>query len=564
MRTLAVLVALVSARGAALLVASRVGAFVFLSAGGALAVVIWLTADHVLPRSQNAVRSPRVRARAICVVCVFAVAMLTSVESRAGLSTMIAPDTAGYWMTPTQVFAATPRVVPIRTPFYSWFFAFVQLVGGGGRTFLALQFACRGLAAAAVAWVLSRSSLVAGAAVGLCLALDPVSAAISTAYLTESVFTSGLVLGLALAVAQLTARSRLRPSGVFVAGLCFGCGLLVRPTSAALIALIVLAYLAVSRSIIKSSLVGAGYVMVALFVAVYNYARTGLFVIVATGIYVAFPLFVQHLMDPGNGRASRLLSRQLELCYHDLDYARVTTSTANTFVYTKLLPCTLEANGGDRSATYRLYAAAYREAILAHPAVFASRMLLESSRFLAIPVSYYPSEVASFNDVMHVTDACLKTPPYRDYPPRLIAFVCPVPRADPTRRAWIGKSTLWLRAVYQPYFYSFDPRLYIDHFESTRFPEMTGATGLLFFVLAVAFSRPMYRPLISGAAVVILYNAAVTAFGQVTLTRYVAPLSPFFLIITCLLCVSLVEDAVATVRFARAEPEPRSMTLGHS
>jgi hypothetical protein len=115
---------------------------------------------------------------------------------------------------------------------------------------------------------------------------------------------------------------------------------------------------------------------------------------------------------------------------------------------------------------------------------------------------------------------------------------------------WIVESSKWWRIVYQPYLYAYDPRLHIPRLEVAAVPALTGAAALLFLVLAIALCRPPYRPLIIGASSMILYHAGITALGQVTLLRYVAAVSPFFLIVSGLVLVSVFQEVIALLRYS--------------
>src|SRR5262249_3906031 len=157
-------------------------------------------------------------------------------------------------------------------------------------------------------------SPLAGMIVGALLAVDPVAALASTAYLSESVYTSALMAATALMLWQLS-RGERRIARLFVSGLCFGVCLLVRPTSGALIVLIIGAYAISTRSTVRAGAVAVGYAAVALVIASYQYFRTGFFTVVTAGLYVAFPLFIQHLFDPHNGPASQVVYTQLMSCH---------------------------------------------------------------------------------------------------------------------------------------------------------------------------------------------------------------------------------------------------------
>ena len=522
-----------------------------LASGVVHAVALWGSGRDSSPVASAPASSPNRRLRFAAAAIVFIVAMAASFVVRDALSSMVAPDSNTYWATPGDFLQKTPGMKPIRTPQYSLLFVGAQMLGGKGAAVLFLQFALRAVSAALIAWLLSRWSLLAGLVVGGLLAADPVSAATSAAYLTESLYTSALMLATIIAIAQLTGHPSWRRWPLVVAaGFAMGAALLVRPSSIALLGIIVPIYGLATRSAVSAIAVGAGYALSCLMIAVFNYFKSGIFVVVTTGLYVAFPLFLHQLMDPKNGPASETITRQLAACHPTFDYRSVHLEIANEFVFTKLLPCTLKANGNDLGKAYELYGRAYREAFLAHPVVFTWRLSLESLRFLAMTVSDYTNEVAEYNHYVMVQGACEQPPrpPFAAYLPKLLEFICPISPTDPAGASRLVAGTALVRLLYQPYLYVYDPRVVLHSPENKRVPELTGAAALLFLALAIGVARPAYRPLILAAAAVILSNAAITALGQVTLRRYVAPLSPFFLIVSGLLLVSMIEDGMSFLR----------------
>jgi len=490
------------------------------------------------------------RSRLLIAAAVAATALAASYYCRAGVSTLIAPDTATYWATPGDLITRTSGSPPIRTPQYSVMFAAVQLAGGAGRVFLAVQGAVRALAVGWLAWLFAGESPLAGLVAGGLLALDPVSASVSNGYLSESVYSSALIIALGIGTWQLSSERRWSRRALLVAGALFGVCLLVRPTSAGLLGVAVLAYGIATRSPWRAAWVGAGGAIAVAGICLYHYLRTGFFMIVTTGLFVAFPLFVQHMMDPSNGRASRTLHRDLTACDPAIDYSQVSLANVNPFVYRTLLPCTLAQHGGDSSRVYRLYAAAYREALLAHPLTSSWRLFLESCRFLGGSVAYYGTELIAAGQGMKRGDLCARRWPYDAYPPGLIAFVCPLPETNDGVRRAVERSLIVMRLLYQPYLYVYRPELMPASLEyrEGRSPELVGATALLYFFIAWLIAHPRYRMIMGGAVLVIVYNAAATAFGQVTIPRYIGPMSPFYLIVTGLVLTSLLERAVALVR----------------
>jgi hypothetical protein len=484
---------------------------------------------------------------------VFVLAMLTTFVVQDAMSTMLAPDTATYWTTPQDVFARQPGVSPIRTPQYSLLFAFVQVFGGEGQALLVVQFTARAVLAAAVAGLLSGYSLLAAIVVGVVLAIDPASAAIAGAYLTESAYTSAMLFSVVLALVQLAAPPRWRRWPLLVAaGYAIGFTLLVRPSSLLLLVVPVAAYGLVTRSAIAAALVGAGCGLAALTVAALQFVKTGLFAVVSAGLYVAFPLFSHQLFDPANGPVSARLERQLTTCFPGIDYKDVEWDTSNQFVYTKLLPCTLAAHGGNREDTYRSFGRAYREAFLAQPLVFTGRISLEALNFLSKIVAYYPAGVANSNRLNYRACNTPRPAEFAGYGEPLLNFVCPISHPDAVNTSRIGKLALWLRVPYQPYQYAMDARVLITT-RSNPPPILTGVIAVVFFGFALFVVRKPYRPIVLASVLVILSNAGITALGHVTLSRYVAPLSPFFLIVSGLVFASVVEDVLQPF-ISRARP----------
>jgi Dolichyl-phosphate-mannose-protein mannosyltransferase len=158
------------------------------------------------------------------------------------LSTAITPDIWSYWATLPDLARPEPGEMPFRTPLYSLMFARVHAAGGSGRDLLWVQYAARGLACGAIAWFLARSRPRAALAMGVLLAVDPVGAAMSTSYLSESLYSTGLLLGLATLVPQLQSAAARTPARLVGAGLLYGWACLFRPTGFLLVVPILLAY----------------------------------------------------------------------------------------------------------------------------------------------------------------------------------------------------------------------------------------------------------------------------------------------------------------------------------
>lgn len=515
---------------------------------GAVLTVVLRSLGQAAPATRGEPRGGRPTGRWGVALGVFLIALAASRFARTALSTPIAPDTATYWSTLSELFQRTPGSVPIRTPLYALVFALVQAVGGTGGDLIALQMFLRALACGTVAWMLGRSSLLAATVVGVLLACDPVSAATSVCYLTEGLYMTGMLLGLALVVGQLQRASDLRPWQRFAAGVALGWVLLFRPNGAALMLPVALSYAVASRSIARALAPVLGFASVAVGLALYNLFRVGTMTVAATGLYLAFPLFSQHLFAPENGPVSTTMHQRLTTCYPDLDYTAVKAMTSNEYIHGKFTPCLLDDTPDGRQALSDMYRAAYVEALRARPFTFAARMGLESMRFLATSVSYYPAEVSQFGELSDLGRLCRHEPPFDGYQSALIAFVCPMREAVSERRAFVREMSFVTRMLYQPYLYTYQPHPYLHGYYETPFPELTGAAGLVFILIVLAIVRAEYRLVVGGAGLVISFSALSTALGQVTILRYVAVTSQFLVIASGLFMAVVLEEAVALVR----------------
>jgi hypothetical protein len=487
---------------------------------------------------------------------VFALSVAASVFCAGGLSTPIAPDTSSYWATLAQLATPAPGGLPVRTPLYSLLIAVVHAIGGAGLVLLALQIGARGLACGLVAWHLARVRPLAGLLVGGLLALDPVSAGMSTGYLTESLYATGLLVSLAVAVGQLQNRRTLTRARVFAAGVLFGWAFLFRPNAMALIVPMVAAYWIATRSVAIAAWSLGGFSVVAAAVAVFNYLKYGLFTIVASGIYLAFPLFIHQLFDPGNGPASAAMHARLQECDPQVDYRKVISQNSNLYVHTRFTPCLAKGVPGESAGQFDIYRRAYLEAIRAHPGMFASRMLEEVAEFLASAAARYLEEMVRFSRSLEPSVACARQGAYAMYQPDLVSFVCPMPAVDEARLVRLEAVARWTRFVYQPYLVVGETDPWVAREDSARGTRVAaGVAGVVFFGAALAIASAPYRPWVAGALVVVLYSAAATAVGQVTLLRYVAVTCPFLLLVSGLTGLSAVERGLA---YARRRPRPAS------
>ena len=501
--------------------------------------------------------SQRRRLRWLVAGASFVLAVLASVYQMSALSTMVAPDTVTYWSTLSALFQRVPGSLPVRTPQYSVLFAIVDALGGSGRQLLAVQFTARALGVAAVVWLLSRWSLVAAVVVGTVLALDPVGSAMSVAYLSESLFSTGLLLALAVFVRHVERRGSVRLRELLAAGVGYGLAFLFRPNGAALIVPVVATYAVLTRSVRRTLMPLAGFLLVAGAIVLLNLWRSNIPQIAPTGVYVAFPLFIQQLFDPRNGPASAEMHRHLMACDPDLDYRKVTAATADGFIHGKFSPCLFAALGSRQRAPFDLYRAAYMEALRAHPVRFAARMTREAFRFISLTVSYYPAQVAGFTN-SDFEALCARTGAWEGWPAGPIDFACPLPAYDPVRRDRTMPIAFATRMAYQPYLYVHQPHAVMAGFHETPVPELAGFAGSSSSCSCSSWCRRAYRPWVAGAAAVTLYSAATTAAGLAASTRYVAVTSPFLLLMATLFAVSVGREIASCARAAASAARRRA------
>jgi hypothetical protein len=476
---------------------------------------------------------------------VFLVALGASVVALRSLSTPFAPDTAGYWSTWAGFWSRVPGSVPIRTPQYELLFAVFEGAGLPGIALIGFQFTIRALACAAIAWHLGREGVVPATFVGLLLAIDPVSAAASVQYLSESLCTSGLVLAMIVTLA-LVRNDRSR-TVLVAAGLVIGWGALFRPGGAALMAAAVALLGVTTRSLRRTLLPAAGAASVALAIVLRNVLRSGVVTLAATGLYLAFPLFIQQLFRPENGPVSAAMHRRLQECHLGLDYSRVTLENSNAFVYLQASPCLLATTQGSHARLYALYNSAYVEAAMARPWFFIRQMTAEALRFVGTAVTDYPDEWVSYERTVDLTGLCRREAAFSGYPEAFVRFVCPMPPADPRRGEPIVQATHLARVLYEPYLWPYMHGPLTEGWREAEPKELAGAAGIVFMIFAVGFVSPAYRQAVFASTIVIVYHAVTTALGQVTLVRYVAMMSPFFLIITGAAVATVARDLAVAV-----------------
>jgi len=497
-------------------------------------VVLLVAAWKVFPCTGGRSAPSAIRSRWRIAATVLAVsgAMIASAVARNALSTPVWSDTISYWLTSTSLFERQGSASIVRTSVYPAVIATVHGLGGTGDALILVQAGLRAVSCGLVAWLLCSDSLFAGTFIGLVLALDPISAAASVCYLTESLFTSALTLGLALVVRHLSGTTAPSSLSLVFTGMALGLGLSLRPVGLGLVLPALLAYGVRMRSLRVPLKVAGGFALVVAGQMAFNFLRTGRFLLVSSGIFFAFPLFIHNLFDSQNGPASMTLGREMERCGLQKAAAEVTTNQANAFVHFQLGPCLSKAYDGAEESINRLYGAAYGEAFRSHPLVFSRAMAGEAAYFLGSPAATSILEMASFSDTVNPIRFCKRLGAFRGHPEALVDFVCPLPRADVELRSFVIRFAGHLLVMYQPYLPLHYPDWQMGSIPSRTVCQEAGLGAIAFFLVVVGVVSPRQRLWAAGAATIIVVIALTTAYGQVTLLRYVSVLSPLLLLIS--------------------------------
>jgi hypothetical protein len=496
------------------------------AAGVTLIAASWWS---LAPR-QGALKSmpPALRGRAASAILVAAVAILSSGVARRAFSTPLVPDTPSYWTTWAELVKKPADGAGIRTLVYPALIATVHGLGGSGSALLLVQVVARAASCGAVAWGLGRGRTLTGAAVGLLLAVDPVASAASVQYLSESLFTSGLTSGVALVAVQMEEAIVPNRMRSWLTGAVIGLGLSVRPVGLGLVVPTLGAIGLKARSILAPLNVAVGVAAVVGSQMLFNLFRAGRPLLLSSGLFLAFPLFIHGLFDSQNGPASKRLGDAIERCGLRKEARTVTLATANLFVHAQLSPCLERLLGGDRERMYDLYGDAYKEAARGRPMAFAQAMAGETAEFLGYPMADYLVEMASRSEEIDINHLCARR---GQYPQALLQFVCPLPRVDLALQSFAMRFARHTRLVYQPYLIYYYPDWLVGTpARPTRQEAGLGAIAFLLLVLAISPSE--LRIWVGGAAVVIIFIAVTTALGQVTMLRYVSVLSPCHLLVS--------------------------------
>lgn len=501
--------------------------------------------------------------------------LASSLVAVSALSTPFNTDAPYYFTRPSEMFATRPGEVSATTPLFGLVFGFIQVFGLKGMALIGLQILVRAWSVFAATRLVAVASPVLGVLLGLLLGIDPVGAALSAMYATESLHSSSLILA-AVAIARLPPASAL-PKGLAV-GIGVGLAGLFRPSGIPLLALalLFLAWKARSGRSFRAAI--AGVVLAVLMVSSVARLERGSWQPVGGGggLAYAWPLLVHQLLDPDNGRESAALSAAIQGCDPHWPQTPIRLETDSNERIPAIKTC-LVASGRSLDSVFGLFSASYREAIAAQPFRFLAAVRDEFLNYLGTTVSHNARLGAQFVEFEDLAAICRPTdgnplyaraPALRlgEAPARLrdtLAFVCPPP--PPVKRlAWLPAAvTTGFRAIFQPYFYVLEPPFFHRSVSNPGNPWWMGLCALTFGGLVVGVSAGPLRRLALVSLVVVGTAAATVALTHLTTARYLGPFSPWFLTLSSLLGFALLQDAAVCARdFVKSLRHPHPAETG--
>ncbi len=245
----------------------------------------------------------------------------------------------------------------------------------------------------------ARKDRLFAALAGVFLLADWVWGSFIRAILTDGMFATLNLLGIALLLFHFDRRKQLPAWELLLAGFVYGLIACFRPSNIFLAALIPPLYLWLTRSWKKTAYLTAGLALFLVSIGFVNWKGTQKFYILAgddggasyTNQYLAFPLFVYRLYGPDNGPASLRLDQDLQACYPGLDYASAVdrseaggfnSQNNNDFIYNQVFPCLSQQAAQAPTGQQGLVRRAYLESLTAAPLRFTQVMAQEVAVFL--------------------------------------------------------------------------------------------------------------------------------------------------------------------------------------
>lgn len=427
------------------------------------------------------------------------------------------------------------------------------------RFLLWLQLAFSALVGGFFVYAAARRDRLFGALAGLFLLADLVWGSFMRAILTDGMFATLNLLGLALLLYHYDRWTR-RSGGdplptweLLLAGFVYGLIACFRPSNIFLAALFPFIYLWLTRSWKKTLALTAGLALFFASMGLINLKGSGQFYILAgddsgtsyTNQYLAFPLFVYHLYNPQNGPASAKLDQALQACYPGLDYASAVdrseaggfnSTKNNDFIYQQVFPC-LVRSGASQAGLVR---SAYLESLSASPVHFTQVMAQEVAVFLRyanpflLRLHFDTSKNYACSDMRWCSQI-----------------------NQPTRLEWSAANplvSLYEKAASKALQYYLSPIGLLSPLlpDPEHLPYLVSWVACLLFLLAV--TRGQNRFLTLTAAGLVAYTAAVVVASLGFNERYAAMLSPVQAVFSALFWLELARFAVRLVQRLRRKP----------
>lgn len=439
--------------------------------------------------------------------------------------------------------------VPQQYNYYSYLYPFVitttRQVVDSLMGLLVLQHGLRILSAVMAFWLLKPVHYIFATALGILLAVSPLTAIYANLMFTESIYSSLLILA-TIGSYRLTSINVNSSRVAIIVGLLWGLVAVFRPVALFIIipVLVLLLLLRLQRSRLLIVLIGFG---IALF------AFSGLRALLDghfsfgaddTDTYFGMTYLYQGLHNVDNGP----LATELESMITSGEYCDVPTdilvnwdALAWGFFITRFcMPSYNRATDADMNMR-----AIYVEAIRAHPGQFVSHVYGEMRHFLTVSERDNGISDPSAREYAYVihpffvgvsgnmcTNMAIDVENNPDLADRF-AYFCehpyvnqPVPRRDGLGLEWLNLD------VMQPY------RLQ-SSIEWARFWTMLALVGNGLLNLSTRL-----RPLFILCLMIIGYHAGVTAVAQYNLPRYTMVLAPVFTVIATLIYLSVVDAVV--------------------
>lgn len=398
------------------------------------------------------------------------------------------------------------------TPVYPMF-AYVLYHLGGIYLVVLVQIFLGALVAVILYLALHPIDNHAALIAGLLVALDP-----QTGLFYQLVSTEGLYIALlGLGTAAFFWATQYRPlPQTFLIGVLLGLGSFTRPVGTLLIVPYLFFFILMTRSIKRTTLLGAGYVAIYLGLSLFNLWRFDFFApSSANGFYLATRLLsVGGLYSPENGAESERLYQLAQACDLELTDA----SDKNLKVVQDLRLCLIYTHEMPQEEISTLYQNVYSEATRAKPMIFVETMLTQIADFGLLLSAPYDWE-----NTRNLMANC-EAEPVDDTGWEVQDMFCP-PKPRPL--AFIGEG-----------FYA----------ATLAFSLFTLAVHFGLAAVAFPVSQPRVRWLFLYCLGLYAYHAVITAAAGTILPRYITVTNTYLLMTFAFASVTLWKHCRASLK----------------